>query len=109
MAAVNAGAPLRAAALLTEAHVGLVDPLMLAESQRIDALSQMLQARALEAPALHLAAARQFLLVDKDRARQSLLEAFDAYLMAQQFTQGTDRVEIAQLALTTSPRKGTRP
>ena len=103
MAAVNAGAPERAAMLLAEARTGLVEPLMMAEAQRIDALSRLLQARATEAPALHLAAARQFLPVDKDRARQSLLEAFDAYLMAQQFTQDTSGVEIAEVALATSP------
>ncbi len=103
MAAVNAGAPERAAMLLTEARKDLVEPLMLAEAQRIDALSRLLQARATEAPALHLAAARQFLLVDRGRARQSLLEAFDAYLMAQQFTEDCDGVEIAEVALATSP------
>jgi DNA-binding CsgD family transcriptional regulator len=106
VAAVKAGAPERAAVLLAEARVDLVEPLMLAESQRIEGLFRMLQAHLIEVPALHLAAARQFLPVDKSRARQSLLEAFDAFLLAQQFSKGTDGVEIAKVALETSPSGG---
>ncbi len=70
-AAVDAAAPERVATLLAGARADLTDPLLLAEAQRIDGLSRLLQAQATEAPALHKSAARQFLPFDVDRARLS--------------------------------------
>ena len=53
------------------------------------------------APALFLAAAQQFLPLDGDRARHSMLDAFDSFLKCQYFAQGTDGAEIAKAALAT--------
>jgi DNA-binding CsgD family transcriptional regulator len=101
-AALNAGEPIRAEALLARARLGLSDPLLMAEAQQLDGRMQVPLVHAAAAPALLLDAARQFLPLDIDRARESLLEAFDAFLISHHFTLDTNGVEIAEVACTTA-------
>jgi DNA-binding CsgD family transcriptional regulator len=108
-AALNAGEPTRAEALLSRARPGLTDPLLRAEAQQLDGRMRVPLTQPAAAPALLLDAARQFLPLDMDRARQSLLEAFDAYLISHHLTLGTSGVEIAELARTTAkPTRGSK-
>ena len=79
-AALNAGSPQRARTLLKQASLELKDPLQLAEAQQLDGRLHVFMVQPSLAPALFLAAARQFLPLDVDRARHSMLEAFDAFL-----------------------------
>ena len=98
-AAAAAGAPHQAEMLLSRARPGLSDDLLVAEALRLDGRLRIPLVQAAAAPALLLAAARQFLPLDIDSARDSLLEAFDAYAISQHLTIGTDGREIAQTAL----------
>ncbi len=100
-AALNAGAPQRARKLLSQASLELRDPLLLAQAQQLDGRLRISTVQPSLAPALFLAAAQQFLPLDSDRARHSMLEAFDAFLKCQYFTRDTDGAEIAKAALTT--------
>ena len=100
-AALNAGAPQRARKLLSQASLELRDPLLLAQAQQLDGRLRISTVQPSLAPALFLAAAQQFLPLDSDRARHSMLEAFDAFLKCQYFTSDTDGAEIAKAALTT--------
>ncbi len=106
-AALNAGEPIRADALLSRARVGLSDPFLMAEAQQLDGRMQVPLVHAAAAAVLLLGAARKFLPLDIDRARESLLEAFDAFLISLHFTLETNGVEIAEVARTTAKR--TRP
>ena len=84
-------------------NLELTDPLLLAQAQQLDGRLHVSMVQPSLAPALFLAAARQFLPLDGDRARHSMLEAFDAFLKCHYFTRGTDGAEIAKAALTTRP------
>jgi DNA-binding CsgD family transcriptional regulator len=103
-AALTSGAPRRAKTLLTRARAGLTDHLLLAEAQQLAGRMRVLS-RPVKAPAELLDAARQFLPLDMDRARQSLLEALDAFLITQYFTVDTTGREIAETALATRDRR----
>jgi DNA-binding CsgD family transcriptional regulator len=103
-AALNAGEPIRAEALLSRARLGLSDPFLIAEAQQLDGRMQVPLVRPAAAAALLLSAARKFLPLDIDRARESLLEAFDAFLISHHFTLDTNGVEIAEVARTTAKR-----
>jgi DNA-binding CsgD family transcriptional regulator len=107
-AALNAGEPTRAEALLLRARAGLSDPLLRAEAQQLDGRMRIPLVQPAAAPALLLDASRQFLSLDMDRARESLLEAFDAYLISLHLTLDTDSVEMATLARTTTGPKQRR-
>ena len=100
-AALNAGAPDRADALLRQAQPGLTEPLLLAEARQLEGRLLFPLAQTVRAAPVLLEAARQFLPLDVDRARESMLEAFDAYVRSQHFTQDIQGVDIAELALTT--------
>jgi DNA-binding CsgD family transcriptional regulator len=100
-AALNAGAPDRADVLLRQAQPGLTAPLLLAEARQLEGRLRLPLAQTARAASVLLEAARQFLPLDMDRARESMLEAFDAYILSQHFTQDIQGVDIAQLALTT--------
>ena len=106
-AALNAGSSRRARKLLNQATIESTDPLQLAQAQQLDGRLHVSMVQPSLAPALFLAAARQFLPLDVDRARHSMLEAFDAFLMSHYFTRGTDGAEIAKVALTTQPSTST--
>jgi DNA-binding CsgD family transcriptional regulator len=98
-AALNAGSPQRAHKLLKEASLELKDPLLLAQAQALEGRLHVSNIRPSLAPVLFLAAAQQFLPLDARRARHSLLEAFNAFLMCHYFTRGTDGAELAKAAL----------
>jgi DNA-binding CsgD family transcriptional regulator len=99
-AALNAGAPQRFERLLSRARSGLVDPLLRAEAEHLEGRSLVSFNPGRGAAAL-LSAARQFLKLDRSRARSVLLEAMDAYAISQHLTIGTSGVEIAETALAT--------
>jgi DNA-binding CsgD family transcriptional regulator len=103
-AALTAGAPHRAKALLAQARPGLTEPLLRAEAQLLAGRIHVPLGRPAAAPALMLEAARQFLPLDTAKARESLLEAFDAFMISQQFTLNTGGAEIAETALATADR-----
>jgi DNA-binding CsgD family transcriptional regulator len=96
--AMTAGSPDRAYALLTEARLGLDDPFSLAQAQQLDGRLRPLIAQSPAAPALLVDAARQFLPFDTDLARESMLEAFDAFGLSQHFTDGLTGSGLAQAA-----------
>ncbi|HXL59584.1 MAG TPA: AAA family ATPase [Mycobacterium sp.] len=98
-AATAAGAPHQAEMLLSQARPGLSDDLLIAEAIRLGGRLRIPLGQPAAAPALLLAAARQFLPLDIDSARDSLLEAFDAYAISQHLTLEIDGREIAQTAL----------
>jgi DNA-binding CsgD family transcriptional regulator len=99
-AALTSGAPRRAKTLLARARSGLTEPLLLAEAQQLAGRIRV-NTQPVKAPAFLLDAARQFLPLDVDRSRQSLLEALDAFLITQHFTVDTTGPEIAVTALGT--------
>jgi DNA-binding CsgD family transcriptional regulator len=99
-AALTSGAPHQAKTLLARARSGLTEPFLLAEAQQLAGRIRV-QTRPVKAPALFLDAARQFLPLDVDRSRQSLLEALDAFLITQHFTVDTTGQQIAVTALGT--------
>ena len=100
-ASLNAGASDRARTLLDQASSELNDPLLIAQAQQLEGRLRVSTMQPSLAPAVFLAAARKFLPFDTDRARKSVLEAFDAYLKCQYFTRDTDGAEIAEVALAT--------
>lgn len=97
-AAMSAGLNHRAYALLTEARSGLADPLSLAHAQQLDGRLCVPLARLQAAPTLLLDAARQFLPFDRDLARESMLEAFDAFSVSQHLTDEMTGSTLAQAA-----------
>jgi DNA-binding CsgD family transcriptional regulator len=104
-AALTSGDPPQAKSLLARARSGLKEPLLLAEAQQLAGRMRFLS-QPVKAPAILLDAARQFLPLDVDRARQSLLEALDAFLITQYFTVDATGPEIAETALATrDPRR----
>jgi DNA-binding CsgD family transcriptional regulator len=98
-AALSAGELQRARKLLSQARLELRDPLLLAQAQQLDGRLRVSTVQPSMAPALFLAAAQQFLPLDGDRARHSMLDAFESFLKCQYFTDGTDGAEIAKAAL----------
>lgn len=99
-AALDGGSLEQAGTLLARARQGMSDSLLLAESQNVDG---RLRTAFLQPTAAHhlLSAARQFLPLDMERARTSLVEAFAAFFVSQRMTVDTDSKEIAEMALTT--------
>ena len=81
-AALIAGQPVRAGALLEAAAPLLADPLARAQARRLDGTIRFALGQAGEAPAILLEAARALAPADPSAAREALLEAFDAALFA---------------------------
>jgi DNA-binding CsgD family transcriptional regulator len=106
-AALDGGSFEQAGTLLARARQGLTDPLLLAIAQNVDGRLRIALLQPTAAQHL-LSAARQFLPLDMERARTSLVEAFTAYFISQRMTIDTDDVEIAEMALTTK-RAGAEP
>jgi DNA-binding CsgD family transcriptional regulator len=98
-AALDGGSVEQAGILLARARQRLIDPLILAEAQNIDGRLRIALLQPTAAQHL-LSAARQFLPLDMDRARNSLLEAIVAYFVSQTMAVGTDSRELAEMALT---------
>ena len=97
-AALIAGQPVRAGALLEEATPLLGDPLARAQVRRLQGTIRFALGQAGEAPAILLEAARALAPVDVRGARQALLEAFDAALFVGWSASRAVLAEIARAA-----------
>jgi DNA-binding CsgD family transcriptional regulator/tetratricopeptide (TPR) repeat protein len=96
-AALNAGATQRAHRLLMQARPGLTDPPLVAQALRTEGV---LCAPSL-APGLLLQAARRFVPIDRERARECVADAFNSYFVSQHLTRDVQGADIAQVALAT--------
>ncbi len=103
-AALNAGMPQRADALLGQAFPDLQDPLLRAEAMLLDGTLRTPLADPPSAPARLVAAAEALAPFDPALARDAFLEALTACTVAQQFTLGTTPEDIARAALAMSER-----
>lgn len=101
-AAVSAGAHTFAAELLDQAEPYLSDPSDLAEAQQLRGRLAIPLHGPPRAPALLLDAARLFVPLSMDTAREVLLEAFDAYAISGRFTSEISPSDIALVAAKTS-------
>jgi DNA-binding CsgD family transcriptional regulator len=81
-AALTAGQPVRAGVLLEKATPRLGDPLTRAQARRLQGTIRFALGHASEAPPILLEAARALGPADPHRAREALLEAFEAALYA---------------------------
>jgi len=97
-AALNAGAYPYAAQLLDQAEPYFSDPPTLAEITLLRGRLTIGLSQPLKAPALLLAASRAFLPLDMQRAREVLLETFNAYSISGRFTETISPGDIAELA-----------
>jgi DNA-binding CsgD family transcriptional regulator len=100
-AALNAGLPQRAEALLEQARPDLQDPLLEIEAIRLDGRLRVPLADPPSAPARLLAAARAIEPFDARLARESFVEALEACVVSQQFTVDVGTEEVARAALAT--------
>jgi DNA-binding CsgD family transcriptional regulator/tetratricopeptide (TPR) repeat protein len=98
-AAMTAGAHHQAEGLLKLARPGLTDPVSVAEANRLDGHLRIPLGQPAAAAAPLLSSARQFLLVDQERGRKTLLEAFDACFISHEYTVDASELEIAEVAL----------
>jgi DNA-binding CsgD family transcriptional regulator len=105
-AALTAGAPGQARALLDEAIHHLQDPLLRAQALRLDGALRRFTIPG-EIPKVLLTAARALRPLDAQLARDSLVEALAATLVSAQLTRSTSQLEIAREALAALP--GTDP
>jgi DNA-binding CsgD family transcriptional regulator len=101
-AALLAGFPQRAETLLGQARPILDPGLSQANAKRLDGRMRVPLAQPPAAPPLLLDAARMFLPLDVSLARETLVEAFDALLVAQHFVPESTALEIAKLTLETA-------
>ena len=97
-AALIAGQPVQAGALLEEATPLLGDPLARAQVRRLDGTIRFALGQAGEAPAILLEAARALAPADPRGAREALLEAFDAALFVGWSASRAVLAEIARVA-----------
>ena len=97
-AALIAGRPVQAGALLEEATPLLGDPLARAQVRRLDGTIRFALGQAAEAPAILLEAARALASADTRGARETLLEAFDAALFTGWSASRAVLAEIARVA-----------
>jgi DNA-binding CsgD family transcriptional regulator len=100
-AALNAGLPQRAEALLEKARPGLEDPVLVTEAMRLDGRLRVPLADPASAPARLFAAARALESIDLSLARAAYLEALDASIVSQHMTAGVSPQDIARAALAT--------
>jgi len=94
-AAVGAGMHSYATDLLGQAEPHLADGAAAAEAQRLRGLLWIQLFQPAKAPASLLAAARALLPLSNGRAREVLLEAFEAYTMSADFTEDITSHDIA--------------
>ena len=97
-AALTAGQPGRAGALLEEAARPPGDPLARARATRLQGAFRFAVGQAGEASTILLEAARAFEPIDARTAREALLEAFEAALSADWTPRGAVLAEIARTA-----------
>ena len=105
-AAVNAGAHPYAAELLDQADPYLSDPAAIGEARHLRGRLAIGLSQPPKAPALLLAAASAFLPLSMIRAREVLLEAYDAYAISGRFTIEISSHDIASAAENTSATPG---
>jgi len=105
-AALAAGQPDRAGALLGEAMTELGDPLDRARATRLKGTISLALGQVGEAPSILLEAARALAPFDRRRAREALLEALDAVLYAGWSASGTVLLGIAAVARATPAAAG---
>lgn len=98
-AALNAGLPHRAEALLEQARSKLEDPLLVTEAMRLDGRLRVPLADPPSAPARLFSAARALESLDTRLAREAFLEALEACYVSQGFTTGVRPEEVARAAL----------
>ncbi len=101
-AALTAGAHRYAAELLDQAEAHLSEPAAIAEAQHLRGRLAIPLHGPPKAPALLLAAARSFLPLNMSRARELLLEAFEAYTISGRFTSEISPYDIASVSEQTS-------
>jgi DNA-binding CsgD family transcriptional regulator len=109
VAALTAGSPLRAHRLLDQASADITSHLERAESERLDGLTQLQLGEIPYAVERLHRAARSFISIDTTRARETLLEGFEAWLIAQNFAAPSVGAEMAATALGTSARSEESP
>jgi len=97
-AALKAGSHPYAAGLLKMAEPYLSDPVALAEAGHLRGRLAIGLSQPAKAPALLLDAARAFVPLNSTRAREVLLEAFDAYSISGRFTEKISPQDISALA-----------
>jgi DNA-binding CsgD family transcriptional regulator len=97
-AAVSAGQYHQASLFLAEARPGLTEPLSLALAQQLNGRLHVPLGQLSAAPVLLLDAARQFLPFDFNLARESMLEAIDAFCLSQHFTEEITGPALADAA-----------
>lgn len=101
-AALHAGAHPYAAELLDDAEPYLSEPADIAEAHLLRGRLPIGLTQPAKAPALLLSAARSFLALSTKKAREILLEAFEAYGISGRFTSGISAHDIAMVAERTS-------
>jgi len=97
-AAAGAGNPRSGAALLDEAQPILTDPRLRADAQRLDGRLCLPLAKVWAAPSRLLNASRALEAVDPDRARETMLEAMNAFAVAGPYSRGVTADEMATAA-----------
>ena len=100
-AALTAGQPVRAGALLEEASAKLGDPLARARATRLRGTISLALGQAGEVPSILLEAARTLAPADVRRAREALLEALEAAMYAGWSASRAVLLEIAAMARAT--------
>jgi DNA-binding CsgD family transcriptional regulator len=99
-AALNAGMPQRADALLEQAFPDLEDPLLRAKALAVDGALRTPLADPASAPVRLVAAAEALAPFDRGLARDAFLEALSACTVTQRFAVGTTTEDVARAALT---------
>ncbi|UBU15915.1 helix-turn-helix transcriptional regulator [Nonomuraea gerenzanensis] len=97
-AAIDAGGPAQADALLAAAEAGPLDDLRRARLERLRARLVFAKERGNDAPRLLLAAARRLAPLDAALARDTLLEAVGAAIFAGRLSTGPGQREVAEAA-----------
>jgi len=100
-AALNAGLPHRAEALLEQGRPGLADPVLVGEAMRLEGRLRVPLREPVSAPARLFAAARALEAIDPSSARGAYLEALDACIVSEHFTVGVSPQDVARAALAT--------
>jgi DNA-binding CsgD family transcriptional regulator len=101
-AALTAGSPSLAHRLLDQARVDITSHLEKAEADRLDGLTQHHLGEIPDAVERLHRAAKSFISLDATRARETLLEGFEAWLIAQNFAPASVGREMAATALRTN-------
>jgi DNA-binding CsgD family transcriptional regulator len=109
-AAMTGGAPLRAEALLNAGDTHFADPFARAQAQRLHERVRYLSGQPLgEVPAALLKVAEVFAPVDRELARQTLLDAMELSFVTGHFISGTTGAEVGRAALALGAEENDHP